>query len=98
MLELGDTERALHAQVGQEARARADLTYGVGEFAAELGERAYATVPELIAALLEEVRDGDVVLVKASRGISWTARQRAQAGVGLDSVVDALLQLRDSAE
>ncbi len=97
MLELGDTERALHTQVGQEARARADLTYGVGEFAAELGERAFTTVPELTAALLEEVRDGDVVLVKASRGISWTAQQRAQAGVGLDVVVDALLQFRDSA-
>ena len=97
MLELGDTERVLHAQVGQEARTSADLTYGVGEFAAELGERAYRTVPELTAALLEEVRDGDVVLVKASRGISWTAEQRLQAGVGLDVVVDALLQLRDSA-
>ncbi|CAM3702905.1 UDP-N-acetylmuramoyl-tripeptide--D-alanyl-D-alanine ligase [Deinococcus frigens] len=95
MLELGETERRLHAQVGQEARAKADLTYGVGAFAAELGERAFATVPELTAALLEEVRDGDVVLVKASRGISWTPEQRAQAGVGLDVVVDALLQLRD---
>ncbi|OLV17040.1 UDP-N-acetylmuramoyl-tripeptide--D-alanyl-D-alanine ligase [Deinococcus marmoris] len=95
MLELGGTERELHAQVGQEARAKADLTYGVGAFAAELGERAFATVPELTAALLGEVRDGDVVLIKASRGISWTPEQRAQAGVGLDVVVDALLQLRD---
>lgn len=98
MLELGDTERQLHAQVGQEARARADLTYGVGAFAAELGERAYATVPELMGALLAEVQDGDVVLVKASRGISWTAERRAQEGVGLDVVVDALLQWRDSAK
>ncbi|GGL66162.1 UDP-N-acetylmuramoyl-tripeptide--D-alanyl-D-alanine ligase [Deinococcus aerolatus] len=95
MLELGDTEREWHAQVGQAARARADLTYGVGAFAAELGERAYSTVPELTNALLAEVRDGDVVLVKASRGISWTPQQRAQAGVGLDVVVDALLQWRD---
>lgn len=98
MLELGDTERQLHAEVGQEARARADLTYGVGAFAAELGERAYATVPELMGALLAEVQDGDVVLVKASRGISWTAERRAQEGVGLDVVVDALLQWRDSAK
>ncbi|WP_415784752.1 UDP-N-acetylmuramoyl-tripeptide--D-alanyl-D-alanine ligase, partial [Deinococcus saxicola] len=95
MLELGETERELHAQVGQEARAKADLTYGVGAFAAELGERVYRTVPELTAALLEEVRDGDVVLIKASRGISYTSEKRAQEGVGLDVVVDALLQLRD---
>ncbi|QFP77334.1 UDP-N-acetylmuramoyl-tripeptide--D-alanyl-D-alanine ligase [Deinococcus sp. AJ005] len=95
MLELGDTEQELHAQVGQEARAKADLTYGVGAFAAELGERAFATVPELTAALLAEVRDGDVVLIKASRGISFAPEKRAQEGVGLDVVVDALLEMRD---
>ena len=92
MLELGETERELHAQVGGHARERADLTYGVGAFAAELGERAYRTVPELLADLLAEVRDGDVVLVKASRGISWTPERRAQEGVGLDVVVEALLE------
>lgn len=94
MLELGPTERELHAEAGAYARRRADLTFGVGEFAAELGERAYATVSELLADLLAEVRDGDVVLVKASRGISMTPDQRAAAGVGLDVVVDALLQAR----
>ncbi|GGR77859.1 UDP-N-acetylmuramoyl-tripeptide--D-alanyl-D-alanine ligase [Deinococcus sedimenti] len=92
MLELGPTERALHAEVGAYARERADLTFGVGAFAAELGERAVATVPELLSALLAEVRDGDVVLVKASRGISWTPERRAQEGVGLDVVVQALLE------
>ncbi|WP_309570177.1 UDP-N-acetylmuramoyl-tripeptide--D-alanyl-D-alanine ligase [Deinococcus sp.] len=96
MLELGDTERELHAQAGQEARGRADVTYGVGAFAAELGDRAYATVPKLLEALLDDVQDGDVVLVKASRGISWTPERRAQEGVGLDVVVDALIQQRDS--
>ncbi|KEF34259.1 UDP-N-acetylmuramoylalanyl-D-glutamate--2,6-diaminopimelate ligase [Deinococcus sp. RL] len=96
MLELGETERELHAEVGAHARQRADLTYGVGAFAAELGDRAYATVPELLADLLAEVRDGDVVLVKASRGISWTPEQRAREGVGLDVVVRALLEARDA--
>ncbi|UQN07045.1 UDP-N-acetylmuramoyl-tripeptide--D-alanyl-D-alanine ligase [Deinococcus sp. QL22] len=91
MLELGDTERALHAEVGDYARAKADVTYGVGAFAAELGERAYRTVPELLAALLADTSDGDVILVKASRGISWTPQQRAEEGVGLDTVVGALL-------
>jgi len=95
MLELGDTERELHAGVGEYARQRADLTYGVGRFAAELGERAYQTVPELLSALLPEVRPGDVVLVKASRGISWLPEQRLQEGVGLDSVVAALLERRE---
>ncbi|GAA5533294.1 UDP-N-acetylmuramoyl-tripeptide--D-alanyl-D-alanine ligase [Deinococcus aluminii] len=96
MLELGETERELHAQVGAHARERADLTYGVGAFAAELGERAYRTVPELLEGLLAEVRDGDVVLVKASRGISWTPDRRAQEGVGLDVVVEALLGERSA--
>ncbi|BBN95624.1 UDP-N-acetylmuramoyl-tripeptide--D-alanyl-D-alanine ligase, murF [Deinococcus grandis] len=95
MLELGPTERALHAEVGAYARERADLSFGVGAFAAELGERAFATVPELVGALLAEVRDGDVVLIKASRGISWTPERRAQEGVGLDVVVSALLEARD---
>ncbi|MBB5233579.1 UDP-N-acetylmuramoyl-tripeptide--D-alanyl-D-alanine ligase [Deinococcus budaensis] len=96
MLELGETERELHAQVGAHAREQADLTYGVGAFAAELGDRAFSTVPELLADLLAEVRDGDVVLVKASRGISWTSERRAQEGVGLDVVVEALLQAREA--
>ena len=95
MLELGPTERELHAEVGSYAREQADLTYGVGEFAPELGERAFATVPELLADLLNEVRDGDIVLVKASRGISLTPEQRAVTGVGLDVVVEALLDKRD---
>lgn len=92
MLELGEGERELHAEVGEYARAKADLTYGVGPFASELGERAFATVPELLEGLLSEVRDGDVVLVKASRGISMTQQQRLEAGVGLDVVVSALLE------
>lgn len=97
MLELGDTERALHAEVGAHARECADLTYGVGVYAGELGVRAHRTVPELLEALRAEVRDGDVVLVKASRGISWTPEKRAQEGVGLDVVVDALLRWRAEA-
>lgn len=97
MLELGETERELHARVGKHARERADLTYGVGAFATELGERAYPTVPDLLADLLAEVRDGDVVLVKASRGISWMPEQREREGVGLDVVVEALLQAREGA-
>ncbi|ULH16918.1 UDP-N-acetylmuramoyl-tripeptide--D-alanyl-D-alanine ligase [Deinococcus sp. KNUC1210] len=95
MLELGAAEQSLHADVGEYAGECTDLSYGVGQFAAELGEQAYATVPELLDALLSEVRAGDVVLVKASRGISWTPEKRAAEGVGLDTVVAALLERRD---
>ena len=94
MLELGDTEQALHAQVGEYARQKADLTYGVGNFAAELGEHAFQSVPELLAALLLGLKRGDVVLVKASRGVSWTLERRLHEGVGLDGVVAALLARR----
>ncbi|WP_161882031.1 UDP-N-acetylmuramoyl-tripeptide--D-alanyl-D-alanine ligase [Deinococcus alpinitundrae] len=94
MLELGENEQAMHAEVGALARQHADLTYGVGQFAALLGERAFAQVPELISALEAEVKDGDVMLIKASRGISWTPEKRAHEGVGLESVVNALLSGR----
>ncbi|MGY2895801.1 UDP-N-acetylmuramoyl-tripeptide--D-alanyl-D-alanine ligase [Deinococcus sp. UYEF24] len=94
MLELGETEAELHAGVGAEARRKADLTYGVGKFAGLLGEHAFQTVPELLAALLPELKRGDVVLVKASRGISYTPGKRLQEGVGLDTVVAALLEWR----
>lgn len=95
MLELGKAAPELHAQAGAYARQQADLTYGVGPYAAELGERAFDHVPELLEALRAEVKDGDVILVKASRGISMTPEQRQQAGVGLDSVVTALLKWRE---
>ncbi len=95
MLELGASEARLHAEVGEYAAERAEVSYGVGQFAAELGERAYRSVPELLEALLAEVRAGDVVLVKASRGISWTPERRAAEGVGLETVVAALLEERE---
>ncbi|GAA4020030.1 UDP-N-acetylmuramoyl-tripeptide--D-alanyl-D-alanine ligase [Deinococcus rubellus] len=91
MLELGEDEQTMHAEIGGSARQHADVTYGVGLFAALLGEHAYRTVPELLEALRPELQSGDVVLVKASRGISWTPEKRLQEGVGLESVVDALL-------
>lgn len=95
MLELGPTAPQLHAEVGQYAAQSADVHFGVGAYAAALGERAYATVPELIDALQAEVRTGDVILIKASRGISMTPEQREQAGVGLETVVAALLAWRE---
>lgn len=95
MLELGDTAPELHAEVGRSARESADLSFGVGPYAEVLGKRAYRTVPELTEALKQEVRSGDVILVKASRGISMTPQQRAEEGVGLDTVVQELLEWRE---
>ncbi|PYE56281.1 UDP-N-acetylmuramoyl-tripeptide--D-alanyl-D-alanine ligase [Deinococcus yavapaiensis] len=77
-LELGPTAPKLHREVGEYARSKAHLTFGVGEFGALLAERSFDSREALIEALLAEVRAGDVVLVKASRG------------VGLDVVVEAL--------
>ena len=98
MLELGPSTPELHVEVGRSACESADLCFGVGPYAASLGQRAYRTVPELTAALKEEVQTGDVILVKASRGISLTPEQRAQEGVGLDTVVSELLAWRDQPE
>ena len=95
MLELGPTAPELHAEVGRSACESADLCFGVGPYAELLGRHAYRTVPELTAALKAEVQDGDVILVKASRGISMTPEQRAQEGVGLETVVSELLEWRD---
>jgi UDP-N-acetylmuramoyl-tripeptide--D-alanyl-D-alanine ligase len=82
MLELGDGAEAGHERVGVAAAAVVDLLMVVGEGAAgiargardaglaaerivEAGDRA-----EVLAALEERLQPGDVVLVKASRGIA----------------------------
>ncbi len=76
MLELGPHERDFHAELGERAAAAGvDVLVTVGPLAAAIGERfsgevhavadagaAAAIVPELLA-------PGDVVLVKASRGV-----------------------------
>ncbi|WP_411346820.1 UDP-N-acetylmuramoyl-tripeptide--D-alanyl-D-alanine ligase [Paenibacillus sp. WLX1005] len=80
MLELGSEEQTYHEQMGIYAAEHADLvfTYGErGQFIAAGALRqmpselvySYTSKPELIQALLETVQQGDVVLVKASRGM-----------------------------
>lgn len=88
MRELGPTAPELHRQVGEQAALSADVVIAVGSeharaMAEGAGERSPRSVPDAAAALelaRSVVRPGDVVLVKASRGI------------GLDRVVDGLVE------
>ena len=90
MLELGDEHDHGHHAVGEVAGRVADLVVVVGTGASGLAEGArdaglapgrvlqVADAASALEALRPRLRDGDVVLVKASRGI------------GLDVLVDAL--------
>jgi UDP-N-acetylmuramoyl-tripeptide--D-alanyl-D-alanine ligase len=85
MLELGPGELEFHAEIGHHAQAvGVDLLVTVGPLAAAMSERfdgelhAVADAGEAAALLPELIAPGDVVLVKASRG------------VGLELVCEAL--------
>jgi UDP-N-acetylmuramoyl-tripeptide--D-alanyl-D-alanine ligase len=90
MLELGDASDEGHHEVGDVAGRTLDWLMVVGPGAAGIAEAAEAAgldgsaihrvrdADAALAALPPRLRDGDVVLVKASRGI------------GLDAVVDGL--------
>jgi UDP-N-acetylmuramoyl-tripeptide--D-alanyl-D-alanine ligase len=80
MLELGETGAELHREAGSEiARMGVDVLWGVRGLASELvagardagmgAARFFETTEEAGAALLEEVRTGDLLLVKGSRGV-----------------------------
>jgi UDP-N-acetylmuramoyl-tripeptide--D-alanyl-D-alanine ligase len=90
MLELGDAHEPGHYEVGEAAAAVVDTLIVVGAGASGIAVGALqagldparihvvADAEAALDALLPRLRDGDVVLVKASRGI------------GLDRVVDGL--------
>jgi UDP-N-acetylmuramoyl-tripeptide--D-alanyl-D-alanine ligase len=89
MLELGPSGPALHREVGRAlAACGVQAAIAVGPLSRETaaaareagfaGTRTFDSIEEAIPEALKEVRPGDVVLVKASRGI------------GLDRVVAAL--------
>jgi UDP-N-acetylmuramoyl-tripeptide--D-alanyl-D-alanine ligase len=86
MLELGHQERSFHVQIGEHASATGvDVLITVGELAAAIGDPfdgelyAVADAGEAAALVPELLEPGDVVLVKASRG------------VGLELVSEALI-------
>ena len=80
MLELGETGAELHREAGREiARMGIDVLWGVRGLASELvagareagmaAAKFFETTEEAAASLPEEVRAGDLLLVKGSRGV-----------------------------
>jgi len=79
MLELGPDEVRYHREIGAYARERADVIVTVGPLAAEMGGDHAVPDAAAAAALVDRIaREGDTILVKASRG------------VGLEKVAEAL--------
>jgi UDP-N-acetylmuramoyl-tripeptide--D-alanyl-D-alanine ligase len=81
MLELGPDEAELHRQAGREiAQAGINMVWGVRGLASDLvtgaqeaglnATRFFETSDEAARALVEELREGDLVLVKGSRGVA----------------------------
>lgn len=81
MLELGPEEAALHREAGREiAVAGIDLLWGVRGLAAQLVAGAneaglgqtsfFENADEAARAIVAEIREGDLVLVKGSRGVA----------------------------
>lgn len=81
MLELGPEEAALHQEAGREiARAGVDVLWGVRGLAAEIvaganeagltETRFFKTSDEVARAIVKEVAEGDLILVKGSRGVA----------------------------
>ena len=77
MLELGDYGPIAHYEVGGEAAKTADLLYAYGPLGEEMVRgaeamayaRHFTTHEALVAQLKEEMRPGDSILVKGSRGM-----------------------------
>ena len=81
MLELGPDEAELHREAGREiGRAGVDVVWGVRGLGAALIEgakdaginetRFFETSEEAARAIVDELREGDLVLIKGSRGVA----------------------------
>ena len=102
MLELGSFEEEGHRLVGQRAAEVASLLYVVGSRAKVIAEEALRcgmpakmvhvmdSDSAVVSALVDELRPGDVVLVKASRGIAMESIVSAlQCGDDLEEEEEA---------
>jgi UDP-N-acetylmuramoyl-tripeptide--D-alanyl-D-alanine ligase len=81
MLELGPDEAELHRKAGREiGRAGVDVLWGVRGLAAQIIEganqvglnqtRFFETSEQAARAIAEEIEEGDLILVKGSRGVA----------------------------
>lgn len=81
MLELGPEEASLHREAGGEiARANIDVLWGVRGLAAEIvagardaglkDTRFFVDSVEAAHAIVAEIREGDLILIKGSRGVA----------------------------
>jgi UDP-N-acetylmuramoyl-tripeptide--D-alanyl-D-alanine ligase len=114
MLELGSESTAGHREAGTAAAEVADLLIvvaggpGGGAAAIADGARAAGLPPDRIVratdraqALAEaeaRIRAGDIVLVKASRGLGMEEPERNRLGVGLEILIDELVRHLGGAE
>ena len=69
MRELGAESEALHRACGVRMRAQMDVVVGVRGSAREFGGLYFETPREAGEWMLQQLRPGDVVLLKASRGV-----------------------------
>ena len=77
MLELGDYAPQAHFEIGQEVAKCARLLFAYGSHSQDMiagaqameYARCFATHEELVQALREELREGDSLLIKGSRGM-----------------------------
>jgi UDP-N-acetylmuramoyl-tripeptide--D-alanyl-D-alanine ligase len=96
MLELGPNERALHERIGAEAATVLDGLVAVGERGRWIGEAARAAGLATVATAGDAVeareavdqalapRAGDILLVKASRGVALDELVAALTGQPAD--------------
>jgi len=69
MLELGPDTLRLHREIGLLASSVADKVYSLGEFRDELSSNSFEDPQRLTQVLVEQLKPGDTVLFKASRGV-----------------------------
>jgi UDP-N-acetylmuramoyl-tripeptide--D-alanyl-D-alanine ligase len=69
MLELGSEGAGLHRACGERMRGRVDVVVGVRGLAKEFGGEFFETPKQAGKWMVRELREGDVVLLKASRGV-----------------------------
>lgn len=70
MLDLGDFSKEAHRQVMAEARKSADIVMGVGTGMKEVApDEWFGSADEAAEALLKEIKEGDIILIKGSHGV-----------------------------